>query len=390
MVFTVCCEVQAELYQQLRYEKQELKKGFFAEGVASGDFNRDGHPDVTAGPFWFEGPDFTVSHEIYTPEQSDPLKYSDHFFSFAHDLNRDGWVDVMVYGFPGKEARWYENPGASAGMHWECHPVHNGVGNESPTFADINQDGRPDIVCITEGQYVWVEADWDRPGDAWTKRPISEPLELKKFTHGLGLADINDDGRMDLLHRSGWFEQPADLSEAVAWKSHSFPFSLGRGGCQMYAVDFTGDGLKDVVTSKNAHGYGLSWFEQARSPAGQIEWKEHVLLSDDFRRAPTETLFSQLHAMDVADMDGDGLIDLVVGKRWWAHGPKKDPEPNSPAVVYIFRQVREKGATRFEPYLVDDDSGAGVQLALADLNHDGRLDILSANKKGIFVFRSRR
>jgi hypothetical protein len=86
-------------------------------------------------------------------------------------------------------------------------------------------------------------------------------------------------------------------------------------------------------------------------------------------------------------MDGDGLKDFVVGKRFWAHGPTGDVEPNAPAVLYWFKLVRHADKTvDYVPYLVDDNSGVGTQVAAGDVNGDGLPDIVVGNKKGAFVF----
>jgi hypothetical protein len=90
--------------------------------------------------------------------------------------------------------------------------------------------------------------------------------------------------------------------------------------------------------------------------------------------------------MALSDIDGDGLQDIVTGKRYWAHGPKGDPEPNEPAVLYWFRLTRTATGVQFVPIKIDDDSGVGTQLTVGDLNGDKRSDIIVGNKKGTFVF----
>jgi hypothetical protein len=150
----------------------------------------------------------------------------------------------------------------------------------------------------------------------------------------------------------------------------------------MYAADLTGDGHPAVISSLVAHGYGLAWFQQ--KPDG--DFIEHLIMGGKPEENAYGLVFSQLHALVVADMDGDGLSDIITGKRWWAHGPDKDAEPKSPAVLYWFKQVRDAKGVSFVPYLIDSDSGVGTQLVVGDLNGDGLPDIVVGNKKGGFVF----
>ena len=370
------------------YRKLQLSDQFFCEGGTFDDLNRDGHPDAIAGPYWYEGPDFAKRHELYPPGPFDPLRYSDNFLAFTHDFNGDGWLDVLVLGFPGVDASWYENPGKRS-LPWRRHVVYLPVDNESPTFGDLLGTGQPVIICTSGGRLGHATRNPKEPARPWTFHAVSPPGKWERYTHGLGFGDVNGDGRADLLEKDGWWEQPASLDGDPLWKQHPVKFTGPDGGAQILVYDVNGDGLNDVISSREAHSYGLSWFEQTRSAAGEIAFRQHVILSEKPDEKLDGVQFSQVHAVTLADFDGDGVLDLLAGKRWWAHGPKGDPEPNAAPVIYAF--LLRRGAdrsVRFEPKLIDDASGAGVQLVTADVNGDGRPDIISANKRGTFVFLS--
>jgi len=386
------------------FKKIKLSDQFWAEGAHFGDFNRDGIMDVVSGPFWYEGPDFKQRHEFYPAnatfkcKQSDGTEviipgyegglgtnnaYSENFLTFTYDFNQDGWTDVLVYRFPGKDASWYENPKGREG-HWQRHFIFDVVDNESPGFADVNGDGKPEIICCSGGYIGYAEADWKNPGSPWRFHPITPKGPYQRFTHGLGCGDVNGDGRMDIIEKDGWWEQPSSLANDPVWINHPFPFAVR--GAQMFAYDVNGDGLNDVITSIEAHGYGLAWYEQIKED-GKITFREHLILN----KGPTPNrygvTFSQLHSLDLIDIDGDGLKDIVTGKRFWAHGSQGDVEPNALAVLYWFKLTRPaKGEAEFIPNLIDSDSGVGTQVIAGNITSKQYPDIVVGNKKGVFVF----
>jgi hypothetical protein len=189
----------------------------------------------------------------------------------------------------------------------------------------------------------------------------------EQFSHGLGVGDMNRDGRKDVVTPQGWYESPADPSQAV-WTFHSLP--LGPDAAQMHVFDFDGDGDQDVLSS-SSHNYGIWWHE--RRPSGAVT-------HDIF------TGFSQTHALEMADLNTDGLPDFVTGKRWFAHAPPGDPGTFEPAVLYWFELRRSGGTPFWIPHEIDRSSGMGTQFQIGDVNGDGRLDIVTANKRGVFLF----
>jgi len=419
-VLGVSFSLSAADYTIHTWKKLQLDNHFWSEGANTGDFNHDGKPDVVSGPYWWEGPEFKVRHEFMSTTRKSqageaPFKlkkadgtmetiegyegglghenhYSDNFFCFAYDINHDGWDDVLVYGFPGAEATWYENPkgqkGADGTEHWAAHKVFDVVDNESPTWGDLNGDGKPEIICNSKGFFGYATPDWNDPAKPWAFHAISPNNKYHKFTHGLGFGDVNGDGRTDIMEKSGWWEQPSTLEGDPQWKYHAFAFAPTEGSAQMYAYDVNGDGRPDVITSLAAHNYGLAWYEQLkdRNANGEPAFKQHLIMGKTPQENKYGVVFSQLHAVDLVDMDGDGLKDIVTGKRFWAHGSHGDSDPNGAAVLYWFKLVRNPdNSVDWIPYQIDNDSGIGTQVVARDVNGDGLPDIIVGNKKGTFV-----
>jgi len=389
------------------FRKIQATDQFWAEGAAIGDFNHDGKMDVVSGPFWYEGPDFKKRHEFRPATATFKRKnadggeetipgfegalgvnnaYSDCFLTYTYDFNGDGWTDVIVYGYPGKEVAWYENPKGREG-HWQRHVVFDVLDNESPGLADITGDGKPEILCCSKGYLGYVTPDWKNPTQPWKFHAVSPQGGYQMYTHGLGYGDINGDRRIDLIEKDAWWEQPASLEGDPVWKKH--PFKFADAAAQMLLYDVNGDGLNDVITSMNCHGYGISWFEQVRTN-GDITFREHVILNKDATKNAHGISFTQPHSMILADIDGDGLMDFVTGKRFWAHG-KNGPDPESdgaPAVLYWFKLVRLKsGEVDFVPNLIDDNSGVGTQVTAGFLTNKKYPDVVVGNKKGVFIFK---
>lgn len=364
--------------------RQQLSPTYYSEGANAGDLNKDGKPDVVCGPYWYEGPEFTKAHEIYPPKPQPLEFYADNFFSWVHDLNRDGWNDVFVVGFPGTPAFVYENPGEKAG-HWAKHPVFDSVSNESPHFTQLVGDETPELVCTRNGRFGFATLPTDGSFSEWKFHSISDQAAPERFGHGLGVGDINGDKKLDILTAGGWFEQPATDPESTTWRFHEAKFTNSYGGAEMYAYDVDGDGDNDVITSLAAHDYGLAWYEQDTAGAKPV-FREHTILGKTPEQSHYGLVFTELHSVALVDMNGDGLKDIVTGKTYWSHH-KQSPMWDAGAVVYWFELKRNREIVDWIPHQIDDESGIGRQVSVADLNGDQRPDIVVGGMKGAHVLR---
>ena len=358
---------------EVRFKKTVIDKAFRSEGVAVGDVNHDGKLDIFAGDVWYEAPDWKM-HEVRPVGKYDPLTgYSQCFANFAEDVNGDGWVDSIVIGYPGAECKWYENPQNKPGP-WKERIVAKSACNETPVFVDLLGTGKPVPLfgVRPEGLMTWFSIPKNLEG-LWDAHPVSgkDAPGTQQYSHGLGAGDINGDGRADVLTKDGWWEAPEDRTQPN-WKWH--PAKLGPDCATMQAYDVNGDGAADVITS-SAHDYGIWWHEQAKGADGEPTFTQHLICKD----------FSEPHAVELADFNGDGLMDFATGKRWYAHNGG-DPGGKEPGVLYWFELKRpEKGKAEFIAHKIDDDSGVGTQFTIADMNGDKKPDIVISNKKGVCV-----
>ncbi len=373
----------------IRWEKKVLETRFYSEGAAFGDLNGDGKNDIVYGPHYWAGPEFKEKTAFTKGNEFNINGYSDNFFAYVHDLDGDGFKDVLVLGFPGKEGRWYKNPGKTPAPPegWTMYKAADIVDNESPEFTDITGDGKPEIVCSREGRFGYYSADGGDVTKVWAWHPLTDDVKVAKFTHGMGIGDVNGDGKLDLLEAKRWWEAPAAAGGDAAWKPHTFNLT-GGGGAQMFACDFNGDGRNDIVTSLNAHQFGVAWFENKAGDGPA--WEKHLIVGQQPWENDYGVRFSQPHAMALQDVDGDGIKDLITGKRYWAHNGH-DPNERDPRVLYWFQTKRgQDGRVDFIPHLIDGDTGVGTQLTTGDIDGDGLLDVVIGSKYGCRVLLQRR
>ncbi len=419
---------------KISFKKTQLDTIFRSEGVGVGDLDNDGDMDIAGGSQWYEQASepggvsprtWKARPVLAPPKEFDPKGYSDSFMNYPDDINGDGRLDLVVVDFPGKQTWWFENPGGSSGPPETSPPVATGglspnsqphawprhemipvTNNESPQYLDVNGDGVRELVAGFENGLMGISTRQSLATAPWKMLAIGAPgsVDIQRFYHGLGIGDIDQDGRNDILVPNGWWKAPDEMA-TTPWTFNEA--KLGGGCSQMYVYDFDGDGDNDVL-SASPHDYGIWWHENEGSPqpsavSNQPEGKEPEALAPGasgqkplaishpptFKTHEIEKSFSETHAVVLADINGDGLPDFVTGKRWWSHGGH-GPGGGEPAVLYWFELKRENGTAAWTRHTIDEDSGVGTAFEVADINGDGWLDFAISNKKGTFVFEQER
>ncbi|NNC90566.1 MAG: VCBS repeat-containing protein [Akkermansiaceae bacterium] len=346
------------------------------EGCAVGDINKDGVPDITAGEFWYKGPEF-APHPVrkLLPFGKDYMQSNgEHLL----DVNADGWLDVVSGSFMQPKLSWYENPGSGGdwSQPWKAHElVDTGhVKNENTRMRDLDGDGIGEIIIDS-----WDE---NNPLMAWKITPGPQPSAKKILIgeagsgisngHGIGFGDVNGDGREDIIFKNGWYERPAEGAMDKPWVHHA-DWSWDHAGSPMLVVDLNNDGRNDVIWG-DGHNYGLYWMQQ-REPAsdGSTNWRMHTI----------DKKFSQAHTMAWADMDGNGTKELITGKRVRAHSGR-DPGGTEDPVVIIYTW-NPKALAFSKNEIHRGEAGIGLQIRIADMNADGRPDIVVPGKSGTHV-----
>jgi hypothetical protein len=365
---------------EVTFKKTTLDTIFRSEGVATGDFNKDGKKDICVGDYWYAAPDWK-RHELRPPKKKHDKRggYTEAFGVYADDFNKDGFIDVLVVPFHGKDCLWYENPKSKFTEHWKERVAFKATGNETRIYDDVFGDGKKVFLMGVEGQIAWVEVPADATGP-WTVHPIGSKKDkgnpAHKFAHGLGFGDVNGDGNVDVMHAAGWYEGPKNpRSHTGLWKHHATKIGPDKYA-DMFTTDLDGDGRPDILSS-SAHGVGIFAHLQAGDKA------EPDFKSKSFK---IHKLLRETHGMHYRDIDGDGKKDLITGRRFCAHGYNSKRDAEAAELSWFTIKTNKGAAPSLIEHRIDEQSGIGAQFEVSDFNGDGKLDIICSGRKGVYLF----
>ncbi len=349
----------------LRFEKRKLSDDTF-ESAGVFDVDGDGHPDIVSGAWWYRGPYFDKRYSI--GEIMSEGEYYDDFSTIPMDITGNGLIDFVTGGWWGNTLRWRENPGET-GAEWPERVIAECGNVETTRGWDIDRDGQIEIVPNTPNGPL-VAYKLTAPGEFTASELWGGPQG-----HGLGFGDVSGSGRGDFVLRSGWLEAPEDTWNGE-WVFHP-EFDLGSASIPVLVADLNGDCLGDLIVGQS-HAYGLDWWEQRRNSGGRRDWICHAI----------DPFCSQYHDLFWLDIDGDGQNELVTGKRWRAHCGK-DPGADDPVGLYYFKWTGENFAKQVIDYGdAKRGGGCGIHFAIADLDGNGRPDIVAPGKDGLYLYRN--
>jgi hypothetical protein len=354
-----------------------------SETVAALDVNRDGHLDIISSDNWYEGPRWKKHH---LRDINFSSNYVDNFSDLPVDVDGDGFVDVVQFGYFSKNIVWLKNPGKSGG-DWKASEIDASGPTEFAFLVDLNNDGKA-LELLPEFDRPEVPLAWfELAGGKWIKHVVSS----KSYGHGIGAGDLNGDGRNDIITPQGWLEAPVDARASgewtfhtADWDQHAIPASGSAPGApvpaisrrahfgRMFVFDVNEDGRPDILTSM-AHDYGLCWFENTADG----KWTQHVI----------DNSWSQAHASLIVDLNSDGHPDFVTGKRYMAHNGNDPGERESLGVYWYEYRKAPNNSIEWVRHIISYGGrmGGGMQIAVADVDGDGDLDVISGGKSGVFI-----
>ena len=338
------------------------------------DVNKDGYADIVSGGFWYAGPKW----EKHFLRDVEVIRGRfDDYSNLPLDVNADGWLDIVSVNYRSQSLFWVEHPGekikSAPDTPWTKHVIDTPGPMETGRLHDIDGDGQLDILPNGIGFACWYELAPSAAGDGRSSsRFIKHDLPKEVSGHGIGFGDINGDGRGDIVGPRGWLEAPEDR-RGGRWRWHA-AWELPRdASVPILVVDVDGDNDGDLIYGRG-HRYGLYWLEQTKDAAGQRAWQRHAI----------DTSWAQAHSLLWEDLNGDQQPELIAGKRYMGH-EGKDPGEWDVLCGYSYQFDRRRRTWRRNELQTGNRVGFGLDPTAADLDGDGDLDLVAADRCSLAV-----
>ena len=199
---------------------------FRSEACCVADFNNDGRLDIAAGPYLYLAPDWkpVKIREMKGSVDEQGKGYCWDFANIPVDVDGDGLVDIVSCSWFEKKSMWFRNPGSRGGI-WAEQPIETGRLFELADIWDLEGKGRPTAIFPAVQETVWYEVGKGADGKSgFVRHVVSE----KQFPWGVGVGDINGDGRPDIIRPGTWYEAPARHPQGQVGRASPGPRRQGR------------------------------------------------------------------------------------------------------------------------------------------------------------------
>ncbi len=355
--------------------QQTFATGVFPSEVKAADVNNDGKPDLVVVNE--AGETVSVLLNATAPGATTPSFAPQQTFATGNspqavttaDVNGDGRPDLIVANFDDSTASVLLNTttveAATASFAAE-QTFATGRAPFSVTSADINGDGKPDLIVANEvSDDVSVLLNTTAPGAATPSFATQQTFATGGSPYSVTTADINGDGKPDLIVTNYGDATVSVLLNTTApgAATPSFAaqqtFSTGNGPFPVTAVDVNGDGKPDLIVA-NVADDTVSVLLNTTAPGATIP---------SFAPQQTFPTGSVPFAMTAVDVNGDGLPDLIVAN----YGD---------ATVSVLLNTTAPGATTpsFAPQQTFATGSAPYSVKAVDVNSDGLPDLIVANE----------
>ncbi len=290
-----------------------------------------------------------------------------------YDVDGDSDLDLVAARYK-TDPGWWENPGGrlrTAG--WTFHALDDEIKDyftHDVILADLDGDGKVEefVFCLTKAGY-WdapVKIFWYRPAadpcELWLRHAIAEDKPCPDNNHaGLDVADLDRDGNPDLAFSNGWFEAPDDPGSGP-WKWHEIVDIYGVSNS--LARDLDGDGDPDLVISAGHHGKGVFWLANPGDPTSS-EWTTYAI----------DSTVNHPEGLQALDLDGDGSIEIIAAELFFGEAPGEPGWDQEVHNVYLYLNLGGNPPA-WTKINIAPDSYPSHQLQVADVNQDGKPDIL--------------